>query len=202
MRRIPWEQVLGAIRLRDAAGLRLLARRARCNQRRALLLVFADIVENGPPIVETRAAAPQRIAAQRVRGGLQEPFSAALVRGQRCTCSTALYRADGYSVEIRIEQERGSAHVGLLGQMRDARSHSHVGRTAVLLICGKNAVARAVTDATGGFHMECAPARSLRLCLAPKAGGEGIEIPLSELMTRFLLHCGKAVSGSAAMRAC
>lgn len=203
MPHIPWEQVLGAIRLRDAARLRLLARQARCNQRRALLLVFADIVEDGPPIVETRAAVPQRIAAQRDRAGWRPPFPAAVANGQRCTCRTALRQADGYSIELHIEQERGSGRIDLFGQISPSgRSQSKVGGNAVLLMSGKHAVARAVSDATGGFRMQCVPTRSLRLCVLREPGAEAIEIPLSELISRFLLHCGKVVSGSAAVRAC
>jgi hypothetical protein len=204
MPHIPWEQVLGAIRLRDAAGLRLLAQQAGCNQRRGLLLVFADIVENGPPIVETRAAVPQRIAAQRDRAGWQPSFPNAFVSGQRCTCRTALRRADGYSIELRIEQERGSRRIDIFGQISTSgRSQSKVGGNAVLLVSGKHAVARAVTDATGGFHLRCAPTRSLQLRLLREPDAEGIEVPLSELISRFLLHCGKAGPGAAAaVRAC
>lgn len=76
MQRIPWEQVLGAIKLRDAAKLRLLAQQARCEQRRALLLVFADIVDNGTPIVEAGTAVRHRIAAPRIRPDLQPTLSA------------------------------------------------------------------------------------------------------------------------------
>jgi hypothetical protein len=67
MRHIPWEQVLGAIELRDADRLRFLAGQARCDQRRALLLIFADIVQSGLPIVKPRPALSQRSAPQRIR---------------------------------------------------------------------------------------------------------------------------------------
>jgi len=74
MEHIPWERVLAAIRVRDGAGLRLMAEQARCNQRRELLLVFAGIVESGMPIVESRPAI--RITTQRVRAKLQTRFPA------------------------------------------------------------------------------------------------------------------------------
>jgi len=77
MQHIPWERVLAAIRLRDGAGLRLMAEQARCEQRRELLLVFAGIVESGTPIVESRPVALPRITAQRVRVSLPPRFCAA-----------------------------------------------------------------------------------------------------------------------------
>lgn len=71
----PWERVLAAVKHRDAAGIRLMAEQARCKERRELLLVFAGIVENGMPIVESRPAVLPRITAQRVRMSLQPRFS-------------------------------------------------------------------------------------------------------------------------------
>jgi len=203
MRRIPWEQVLGAIRGRDARRLRLLAQESRCEQRRALLLVFADIVQNGPPIVEARAETPPRSSAQRVRVGLRPRVAAGASNGQCCSCSTSLYQANGVSIELRIDHERGSQRIDLFGHIGDgARSPAKLGGKPVLLMSGKNAVARAITDSVGEFHLQCAPLRSLRLCVSPANAAEEIEVPLGGFISRFLLHCGKPASRSAAARAC
>lgn len=203
VRKIPWEKVLTAIRLRDAVGLRLLAEEARCDQRRALLQVFAGIVENGMPIGESHGATLPRLAAQLVRNSVQPPVPAVGVRGRRRTCRTALYRADGYSIELRIEHEPGSRRLDLSGQIAD-RKHprSKLKETTVLLMSGKNLVTLAVSDALGGFQMQCAPARSLRLYVSLEPRGQGIEVPLGVLTSRFLWHGGKPESDCPAARAC
>ena len=104
---IPWDKVLTAINLRDVAGLRLLAEEVRCGQRRQLLQVFAGIVENGHPNGASHREMLPRVAAQLVRNGAQQPIPAG-VRGQQRTCRAVLYRADGYSIELRLEHEPGS----------------------------------------------------------------------------------------------
>ncbi len=201
MRDIPWEKVLTAIKLRDAAGLRFLAEETRCDQRRALLQVFAGIVENGTPIGESNRGSLPRIAAHLVRDSLQRPFPAGGVRGQQRTCRTALYRADGYSIELRLEHESGSGRIDLIGQIANRRSGSELGETAVLLMSGRHLVARAVCDALGEFHLHCAPAPSLCLCVSLEPRGKGIKVPLGTLISRFLLDCGKTQSGFSAGRA-
>ncbi|MFZ3212766.1 MAG: hypothetical protein WA188_14770 [Terriglobales bacterium] len=203
MRHIPWEKVLTAIELRDVAGLRLLAEGVRGNQRRELLLVFAGIVEHGYPNGATHREMLPRIAAQLVRNSVQQPIPAAGVRGQRRTCRTALYRADGYSIELRLEHEPGSRRLDLSGQIADAKHpRSKLKETTVLLVSGKNLVALAVSDARGRFQMQCAPARSLRLFVSLEPRGQDIEVALGLLTSRFLWHGGKPESDCAATRAC
>jgi hypothetical protein len=202
VRYIPWEKVLTAIKLRDVAGLRLLAEGVRCGQRRQLLQVFAGIVENGHPNGASPREMLPRIAAQLVRNSVQQPVPAVGVRGQRRTCRTALYRADGYSIELRLEHEPGSRRLDLSGQIADSRHpRCKLKETTVLLRSGKNLVALAVSDALGRFQMQCAPARSLRLYVSPEPRGQGIEVPLGVLTSRFLRHGGKPESDSPAVRA-
>ena len=203
VRNIPWEKVLTAIKLRDVAGLRLLAEGVRCGQRRQLLQVFAGIVEHGYPNGASHHEVFPRIAAQLVRNSVQQPIPAVGVRGRRRTCRTALYRADGYSIELRLEHEPGSRRLDLSGQIADSKHpRSKLKETTVLLMSGKNLVALAVSDALGGFQMQCAPARSLRLQVSLEPGGQGIEIPLGVLTSRFLWQGEKPEGDSPAARAC
>jgi hypothetical protein len=202
MRDIPWEKVLTAIKLRDGEGLRLLAEQAGCEQRRQLLLVFADIVANGIPISQSPREILPRMATPLVRDSLQQPFPATGMRGQECTCRMALHKADGYSIELRLEQGRGSRRVDVIGQIGINRHpRSKPGEMVVLLMSGKSLVGRVVSDTLGGFHMQCAPGRSLRLCVPLEPRGKDLEVPLGALISRFLLHCGKATNSSAAARA-
>jgi hypothetical protein len=202
MRDIPWEKVLTAIRLRDAGGLRLLAEQSRCEQRRQLLQVFAGIVANGMPISESPREIPARMVAPLVGDSLQQPFPAAGLRAEKCTCRMALHKADGYSIELRLEQGRGSQHLDVIGQIGiHRRPRSKPGEMVVLLMSGKSLVARAISDTLGGFHMQCAPERTLRLCVPLEPRGKELEVPLGALISRFLLHCGKAAGSSAAARA-
>jgi len=202
VRKIPWEKVLTAIKLRDVASLRLLAEGLRCGQRRQLLQVFAGIVENGDANGASHREMPRRIAAQLVRNNMQQPVRAVGVGGQRRTCRTALYRADGYSIELRLEHEPGSRRLDLSGQIANSKQpRSKLKETMVLLMSGKTLVALAVSDALGGFQMQCAPARSLRLYVPLEPRGQGIEVPLGVLTSRFLWDGGKPQSDSQATRA-
>ena len=201
MPHIPWQQVLDAIQLGDAARLRLMAEAARGHQRRELLLVFADIVENGYPNGGSRRQMLPRIAAQLVRNRVQQPIPAVGVRGPRRTCDTALYRADGYSIELRLEHEPGSRRLDLRGQIADGKHPgSKLKETTVLLMSGKNLVAQAVSDALGRFQMQCAPARSLRLLVSLEPRPD-IEVALGVLTSRFLWHGGKPERDCAAAHA-
>jgi len=203
VRNIPWEKVLTAIKLRDVAGLRLLAEESPCEQRRQLLQVFAGIVESGMPIGESQGTMLPRIAAHLVRNSVQQPIPAVGVRGQRRTCRTALYRADGYSIELRLEHEPGSRRLDLSGQIADSKHpRSKLRETTVLLMSGKNLVALAVSDALGRFQMQSAPARSLRLYVSLEPRGQDIEVPLGVLTSRFLWHGGRPGSDCPAARAC
>jgi len=203
VRYIPWEKVLTAIKLRDVAGLRLLAEGVRCGQRRQLLQVFAGIVENGYPNGSNHREMLPRIAAQLVHNSVQQPMLAVGVRGQRRTCRTALYRADGYSIELRLEHEPGSRRLDLGGQIANSRNpRSKLKETIVLLMSGKNLVALAVSDALGRFQMQCAPARSLRLYVSLEPRGQDIEVPLGVLTSRFLWQGEKPEGDSPATRAC
>jgi hypothetical protein len=202
MRDIPWEKILTAIKLRDAARLRFLAEETRCDQRRALLQVFAGIVENGTPIGESNPESLPRMAAHLGRDSWQRPFPASGSRKQECTCRMALYRADGYSIELALEHERGSRRLDVIGQIGlHRRPRCKPGEMAVLLMSGKNLVARAVSDALGGFRMQCLPERRLRLCVPLQPRGHEIEVPLGALISRYLLHCGKAESSTQPARA-
>jgi len=194
---MPWEKVLTAIKLRDVAGLRLLAEGLRCGQRRQLLQVFAGIVENDGSNGASHREMQPRIAAQLVRNSAPQPLAAVGVRGQRRTCRTALYRADGYSIELRLELEPGSRRLDLSGQIADSKHpRSKLKETAVLLMSGKNLVALAVSDALGRFRMQCAPARSLRLFVSLEPRGQDIEVALGILTSRFLWNGGKLASDS------
>lgn len=89
VRNIPWEKVLTAIKLRDVAGLRLLAEEVSCGQQRQLLQVFAGIVEHGYANGASHHEMLPRIAAQLVRSSVQQPIPALGVRGQRRTSHRA-----------------------------------------------------------------------------------------------------------------
>ena len=164
--------------------------------------VFAGIVENGHPNGASHREMLPRIAAQLVRNSAQPPVPAVGVRGQRRTCRTALYRADGYSIELRLEHEPGSRRLDISGQIANSRHpRSKLRETTVLLMSGKDLVALAVSDALGRFQMQCAPARSLHLHVSLEPRGQGIEVPLGVLTSRFLWDGGKPESDSPAARA-
>src|SRR6266849_2775852 len=92
-----------------------------------------------------------------------EPLPVGLRTQQRLS-RQALYQAGDYSLDLRLENERSSFCVALVGQIQNRKEPgTHLGGVPVLLLSGKQIVAQAVTNSMGEFHMEYAPTKHLRL---------------------------------------
>jgi len=118
--------------------------------------------------------------AKRVRGliaGLLfDSFSAPLAAGVRSTGSfprQLLYGAGDHRIDVRIEPQTDSDKVTLVGQILDsANPEKEVGEVSVALMKGRKALASAITNQFGEFHLHCDMGNKLELRIKLPKGKE------------------------------
>jgi hypothetical protein len=119
-----------------------------------------------------------RIVAKLVYDSFRDPLPAG-VRMQHRINRQALYQAGRYSVDVRLEHERGATRVTLVGQIADReRTAENLGEVPVWLMSGKAVIARTVSNRFGEFQMEYGPTRHLWLFVPIEQRGKGIEVRL------------------------
>ena len=120
-----------------------------------------------------------RIAARLLYDSFREPLPAG-VRTQQRLSRQALYQAEHYWLDLRLENESGTSRVTLVGQIQNGKQPGkRLGGVPILLISGKQIVGRAVSNSLGEFQMEYAPAKRLRLYVPMRWAGKRIELPLN-----------------------
>ena len=117
-----------------------------------------------------------RKVARLVYDSFREPLLAG-VRSQQHAAHQLMYVAGPYTVDLRLEQERGSPHVRLIGQIANRESATGVPEVPVFLLSRNLVVGKAATNNFGEFAMEYPPGRGLRL-FAPIPGENHIEVRL------------------------
>src|SRR5712691_2049142 len=84
----------------------------------------------------------------------REPLPAG-VRTQQRLSRHALYQAGDYSLDLRLENERGSSRLALVGQIENCNHpEKRVSNVPVLLVSGKQILAQVVSNSLGEFQME------------------------------------------------
>ncbi len=86
------------------------------------------------------------------------------LRGEDTISHQALYEAENFVIDLRLEHEQGRPVVTLVGQVSDRRDPGRVMPSAPVLLMSKaNVVSYAVSNRFGEFQMEYEPAAHLRL---------------------------------------
>jgi hypothetical protein len=179
MKKISWGKLRSAITQGDGDALRTLAGKARNQEQRNLLRLLADMVSSGLSTGGTDSEELPPLVAKLVYDTAHQPLPAGM-RAERAVGRQALYCAGPYSVDLRVEHERGSGRVCLVGQIADRRQPQRsIGDVPVLLMSGKAVVERAFSNMFGEFQMECAPSRHLRLCFPVE---QRVDLRLSDLI--------------------
>jgi len=125
-----------------------------------------------------------RIPARLLYDSFREPLPAG-VRTQQRLSRQALYQAGDYTLALRLENERGSSRVALVGQIQNRKEPGKRLRgVPVLVASGKQVLAQAVTNSLGEFQLEYAPTKRLRLSVPVRQAGKHIEVPLSQPVER------------------
>ena len=122
-----------------------------------------------------------RILARLVYDSFLQPLPAG-VRAQQRLSRQAMYEAGDYCVDLRLEQEPGSSQVTMVGQVADrGQARQPLQEAPVMLMSGREVVARAVSNRFGEFQIEYQPRKSLRLHVSVEGDAKRIEVPLDAL---------------------
>src|SRR2546425_3638497 len=125
-----------------------------------------------------------RIPTQLLYDSFREPLPAGLRTQQRLS-RQALYQAGDYSLDLRLENERGTSRVALVGQIQNRKQVGKRlgGGVPVLLVSGKKILAQAVSNSLGEFQMEYAPKKHQRLYVPVHRSGKRVWMFLNKLRT-------------------
>ena len=146
------------------------------------------VIRNARAIFSTNAPA-KRTLLQKLTGILvfdsfQQPALAA-VRSGTPGMRHALYEAGEYSVDIRLEEERGSTRMTMVGQLA-LRSHAtdSFDGVPIMLMSGRKVVAEAVSNEFGEFQLSYDPRPQLKLHVPIHERRERIELQLGSLVPK------------------
>jgi hypothetical protein len=122
-----------------------------------------------------------RLVAKLVFDSFREPALGG-VRSQEDSMHRAMYEAEDYCVDLRMEHERGADAVVLVGQIANhTQPERRVSGVPVILMSGKEVVGRTVSNDSGEFQIQCHAKKLLRLCVPLRQAGKQIEVPLRNL---------------------
>jgi hypothetical protein len=129
------------------------------------------------------AHAPGRLIAGLVYDSLAAPELAG-VRAQSRISRHLLYEAGAFGLDLRLEYERGSPRVTLVGQIldRDHPERSLIG-VSVQLVRGRTQVSRAQCNRFGEFQIEYEPHGRLRLYVSDEHRRQRVEVSLNGLQS-------------------
>jgi hypothetical protein len=126
-----------------------------------------------------------RIVARLVYDSFRDPIPAGMRAVDRVSRHT-LYEAGDFFLDLRLEQEKGSRFVTLVGQLTNRTApESSLAGAPVLLMARKDIIAHAVYNRFGEFQMDYPPARHLRLCVALDPPGKRIDLSLNRLVAEM-----------------
>jgi hypothetical protein len=123
-----------------------------------------------------------RNVARLVFDSFRQPALAG-VRSQQHAGHQLMYVAGQYSIDLRLEHERGAPHVRMIGQIANRARAAGVAEVPVFLLARNVVVGKTATNKFGEFAMEYLPSSGLRL-LAPIPGEDHIEVRLGSVSTR------------------
>jgi hypothetical protein len=123
-----------------------------------------------------------KILGHLVYDSFREPLPAGLRSRHRLT-RRALYKAAEYSLDLRLEQQRGTATVAMVGQIADqTRPQAPLSDLPVFLKSGSEILALTRSNAFGEFQFEYHPRPRLRLYIqANRTPRKQIEVSLGAI---------------------
>jgi hypothetical protein len=141
--------------------------------------VPAPVASRRPRLV----SAVKRVWATLQYDSLTDPCPTGARAGHQA-CRHLLFQAGDYSIDVRFEREKGSAHLMLAGQIakREDKRQS-LADSPVLLFSGSNEVARCMSNSFGEFQFDYVPQPDLHLRVPLAETGEEIQVTLGDRKT-------------------
>jgi len=101
------------------------------------------------------------------------------VRGDRTASRQMLYQAGDYCIDLRLDRERDSMKIILVGQVANQKDPLlQLARLPVFVLDGKRIVSETASNQFGEFTLEFVLRQNLRLCVQVTQTGHQLEIPL------------------------
>jgi hypothetical protein len=123
-----------------------------------------------------------RLIPRLVYDSLSDPLPIG-IRAEDRVSHHALFEAGEFQLDLRVEQEKGSPLVTLVGQLTNGGDPDlSLAEAPVLVTERKSVVAHTVYNQFGEFQMDFAPSRLLRLCVALDPPTRHLELSLSRLL--------------------
>lgn len=144
-----------------------------------------DLVQWASALFPTRAQesspAPHRAVARLVFDSFAAPELAG-VRAQGRIGRHLLYEAGTFGLDLRLEYERGSPRVTLVGQLLD-RQHPErsLSDVSIQIVRGRTELARTLCNRFGEFQIEYEPDGRLRLYVIEQRRSRRVEVSLNGL---------------------
>jgi len=124
----------------------------------------------------------RRLIATLVFDPFAEPLTAG-VRSEYRPVRQLVYRAGDYFVDLRLDAERDSTAVTLVGQIANYSAPADsLASIPIFLMAGRKVVRETVSNGFGEFSLEYTPRTNLRLCLPLVESGVQLEVPLNQLL--------------------
>jgi len=128
-------------------------------------------------------SALKRVWATLQYDSLTDPHPSGARAGQQAT-RHLLFQAGDYSIDVRFEREKGSAHLMLAGQIAKREDHQQpLADSPVMLFSGSNQVARCNSNSFGEFQFDYVPQPDLHLRVPLPDSGEEIQVTLGDRKT-------------------
>jgi hypothetical protein len=100
-------------------------------------------------------------------------------RGDRPASRQLMYQAGDYWLDLRLDRERNSMRVILVGQVANQKDPLLLmARLPVFVMAGKKIVSETASNEFGEFSLEFLPRQNLRLCVQVTQAGVQLEVPL------------------------
>jgi len=136
-------------------------------------------------LLRPQSSKVSRLMARLVYDSFRDPAPVG-IRAQDRVSRHTVYEAGNFSLDLRLEQEKGSPMATLVGQLTNRNNpESSLAEAPVLLMARQDIVAQAVYNRFGEFQMDYPPARHLRLCVALDPPGKRIELSLNRLVAEM-----------------
>lgn len=104
-------------------------------------------------------------------------------RGDRAGARQLMYQAGDYCVDLRVDRERNSMRVVLVGQVANEKHPLlQLARLPVFVMAGKRIVSETASNEFGEFTLEFLPRPNLRLCVQVTQAGVQLEVPLKHTL--------------------
>jgi hypothetical protein len=134
------------------------------------------------PVSERLVAAFETLVATLTFDSARELHPAG-ARGSRSSNRQMMYQAGDYCIDLRMDQERDSMKVILVGQVANQKDPLlKLARLPVSLMAGKKMVSETASNEFGEFSLEFLPRPNLRLCVQVTPAGFQLGVPLKRLL--------------------